>query len=518
MNKKIQKIERKAKGIVLMMMILAGVCKAEYKFTPYVMETLDGKDIQIFTRLMGFVDEDTYLDFLGVVDGQNYIFWGNNFSDKIQYESTLLPATGPLADIDRDGKVDIVFDEETTDKNNVYVKYNLGNREFSAPVLILSIPDRDEWGRLFPEILDVDGDGNLDLVFYHPIDGCLTNIYWGDENNEFSPDRYTDYYASRIFPAPWCDVNNDGKMDFITRADEGGKVFVQQEDKTFSQVSTLPNAIKSREVVDVNGDGYSDIIADFQDGLVDRIAVLLGNGDGTFDIPVELFSEQGDGDDGTDYLDFTLCLCTPSDFEGDGKTDLIITRRYKSNYKQYLLTIGEDLNYELIGPYPSYKGEVTSFRDFNGDGYPDFTTSGADGWIMYFGSEAEEPDDPDNDEVPPATGGGGGGGGGGCFIATACFGSYDHPFVKVLRQFRDECLLTNKVGSAFVRWYYRHSPAGAEFLNKYVVLKVPVLICLLPLVLGAFLSLHPYLIICVVGLWGVVKKENNYGIVDNKKK
>ena len=510
----IQKIERKIKGIALIIMILAGVCRAEYKFTPYIMETPDGKDIEICTRMMGFVDEDEYLDFLGVVAGQNYIFWGNNYSDKIQYENTLLPATGPLADIDRDGKVDIVFDEETTDKNNVYVKYNLGNREFSDPVLILSIPTNEEWGRLFPEILDVDGDGNLDLIFYHPVDDCFTNIYWGDMNNEFSPDRHTNYYASRIMAYPWCDVNNDGKMDFITREEDGGEVFVQQAGKTFSQVSTLPNAIKTRQVVDVNGDGNLDIVGDFQDGLVDRFVVLPGKGDGTFDTPVELFSEQGDGDDGTDYLSFSLCLCAPSDFEGDGKTDLVITRRYKSNYKQYLLTIDKDLNYQLTDLNQSIDGAVTSFEDFNGDGYPDFTTSGADGWIMYFGSEAEDDDPLPPPPAPPS----GGGGGGGCFIATACFGSYDHPFVKVLRQFRDECLLTNKVGSAFVRWYYRHSPAGAEFLNKYVVLKVPVLICLLPVVLGAFLLLHPYLIVCVVGLWGVVKKENYYGIVDNKKK
>ncbi|MGE4357911.1 MAG: FG-GAP repeat domain-containing protein, partial [Candidatus Omnitrophota bacterium] len=434
MNKTIEKVGRKAKGIVLMIMILVGVCRAGYKFTPYVMETPDGKDIEIFSAdLIGFLDEDKYVDFVAKIFSSDvdkeYIFWGNGLTDKIQYESTFLEDVSftELADIDRDGKTDIIFDEQTIRETFVWVKYNLGNREFSDPVLVLSLSS-SEWGRLCG-VFDVDGDGNLDLIFYHPLDYYMTNIYWGDENNEFSPDRYTDYYSLYCLPYPWCDVNNDGKMDFLTSS-----VFVQQEDKTFKQVSTLPNAIKSREVVDVNGDGYSDIIADFQDGLVDRIVVLLGNGDGTFDIPVELFSEQGDGDDGTDYLDFTLCLCTPSDFEGDGKTDLIITRRYKNTYCQYLLTIGEDLNYELIGPYPSYKGEVTSFRDFNGDGYPDFTTSGADGWIMYFGSEAEESGD---DEVPPATGGGGGGGGG-CFIATACFGSYDHPFVKVLRQFRDE--------------------------------------------------------------------------------
>ena len=43
---------------------------------------------------------------------------------------------------------------------------------------------------------------------------------------------------------------------------------------------------------------------------------------------------------------------------------------------------------------------------------------------------------------------------GGCFIATACFGSYDHPFVKVLRQFRDEFLLSSQVRHSKLHKYF----------------------------------------------------------------
>jgi tetratricopeptide (TPR) repeat protein len=45
-----------------------------------------------------------------------------------------------------------------------------------------------------------------------------------------------------------------------------------------------------------------------------------------------------------------------------------------------------------------------------------------------------------------------------CYIATACYGSYDHPDVVVLRRFRDERLLPSPLGAAFVRLYYRVSP------------------------------------------------------------
>ncbi len=69
--------------------------------------------------------------------------------------------------------------------------------------------------------------------------------------------------------------------------------------------------------------------------------------------------------------------------------------------------------------------------------------------------------------TPPATGGGGGGGGGGCFIATAAYGSYLDPHVKVLRDFRDDYLLTNTVGTGFVQLYYQYSPPLADAISKH---------------------------------------------------
>lgn len=73
----------------------------------------------------------------------------------------------------------------------------------------------------------------------------------------------------------------------------------------------------------------------------------------------------------------------------------------------------------------------------------------------------------------------------GCFIATAAYGYYSAPQVQALREFRDRYLTTNAPGRAFVKWYYQHGPAGAQFINDHPWLKPFVRTALMPAVGGA---------------------------------
>lgn len=71
-----------------------------------------------------------------------------------------------------------------------------------------------------------------------------------------------------------------------------------------------------------------------------------------------------------------------------------------------------------------------------------------------------------------------------CFIATASYGA-DSGEVGLLCDFRDKCLLTNPLGTAFVKAYYKLSPPIADFIAESEPLKAAVRVALKPLVMIA---------------------------------
>ncbi len=84
-----------------------------------------------------------------------------------------------------------------------------------------------------------------------------------------------------------------------------------------------------------------------------------------------------------------------------------------------------------------------------------------------------------------------GGGAGGCFVATAAYGTKNHPIVLILNRFRDEILMKFKSGRDFVNLYYLFSPPLAGVIAESSFLKLFIQLLLVPLTLFTLVLLNP---------------------------
>jgi hypothetical protein len=187
-------------------------------------------------------------------------------------------------------------------------------------------------------------------------------------------------YSTTVFGANSVvsvDVNADGYPDNVVATNNGVAVFINNGDGTFQPAvvySTNGLLSNSVAVVDVNGDGYPDIIATntcTQDApLCYGIAVLLGNGDGTFQSAVNY--DSGGLETGAIVV---------GDVNGDGYPDLIVA----SNCQEFTCaggTLTELLNVGSANPGTFQKYTTLSdakaplaLGDMNNDGILDLVTS-----------------------------------------------------------------------------------------------------------------------------------------------
>ena len=259
------------------------------------------------------------------------------------------------ADLNRDGKIDLVTADETGSYSLL-----LGNGDGTFQMPVAQALGANLTGAA---VADFNGDGIPDLAFSNNASNEVL-ISIGNGDGTFNPSDQpvpVGFYPLALVSA---DVNGDGYADLIAVNSLGNDVSVilGHGDGTFQTAveyaaGEFPYAI---DVGDLNGDGYADVVvANINDGTV---SVLLGVGDGTFQATQAVPS--GDFPSGV----------AVGDFNGDGKLDLAVSNEDGDTVS---ILIGDGTG--AFGPPASFGVGSAPYRlttlDFNGDGKLDLAVA-----------------------------------------------------------------------------------------------------------------------------------------------
>lgn len=291
-----------------------------------------------------------------------------------------------LADVNGDGKPDLVVancGDNTTCGGTGSVGVLLGNGDGTfQPAVVYGVGG---FAAIFAVVADVNGDGKPDLVV---VGGGVVAVLLGNGDGTFQPaTTYAvsgagAFYADNLTVA---DVNGDGKPDLLVAVglgcgmgclNGGVDVLLGNGDGTFRPpvtYYTFENGIGalSVAVADVNRDGKPDLVVGGYCGVVDNcgnlVAVLLGNGDGTFQSPTTFAS----GDPSQSSV-------AVGDVNGDGNPDLLVAN-WNSGTVGVMLGNGTG-TFQPIVTYSageSFGGGPRSVTasDVNGDGKLDLLAS-----------------------------------------------------------------------------------------------------------------------------------------------
>jgi sugar lactone lactonase YvrE len=211
------------------------------------------------------------------------------------------PSAMVVADFNRDGIPDIAVTNRNGDEISILLGRGDGSFQPSAAVHTGGSPRA---------ILaaDLDGDGKTDLVTVNALSKDV-RVHLGSGDGAFRGGATASAGESPVALASG-DFNGDGRMDLAVLDDATGLVRVMLGSTAGTFVETFTRKVSPGAVGltagDVNGDGHVDLAISSTQG----IAILTGNGDGTFaDGPIP----------GAGALDGGIVA---GDFEGDGTLGL----------------------------------------------------------------------------------------------------------------------------------------------------------------------------------------------------
>ncbi|MCR9095966.1 MAG: VCBS repeat-containing protein [bacterium] len=281
------------------------------------------------------------------------------------------------ADLDGLGGIDLVTTSVPFNTGNVSAWLGNGDGTFQTPVIGVT-----DDGPRSVQAVDFDGDLALDLVTPNAQRGNIS-VFLGEGDGTFGPEIRTPIGSAAAFPTDLAVADFDGDLllDVITSnaqsADNSLGLVLGDGDGTFGPPTAIPTTCTRPESVVAgffDADANVDVaVACFQS---DEIAVLLGNGNGTFAAPVRYGIGPGAGDNPYWIL--------AEDMDGDGELDLVTANN--GSFSVYPGVGDGTFGAPTVVPsVSSFFGAVAA--DFNEDGRPDLALAdfGGDFLRVYLG-------------------------------------------------------------------------------------------------------------------------------------
>jgi hypothetical protein len=280
-----------------------------------------------------------------------------------------------VADLNGDGKPDIAVANCSSACATGSVSILLGNGDGTfQPAVVYQTKG---YQTRSVAVADLRSNGIMDLIATNL--GGNVSVLLGNGDGTFQSAVL--FSSGGAYPqmSAVTDVNGDGKPDIIVlnwfenvkRTPGTICALLGNGDGTFqSPVCYLTGGSESTSlaVADINDDGKPDVLAtNWYDGTV---GVLLGNGDGTFQAAADYAA--GSGYDGPESV-------AVADVNADGKPDLVVTN---GSYNNLAVLLGNgDGTFQPAVTYSTGSVYSIAITDVNGDGRPDLVVANGDGTV-----------------------------------------------------------------------------------------------------------------------------------------